>query len=88
MPNSLSYQLVKVNSQVAMNSPTDIYLNLNDVQAYSSLIPQCYEYAKKVHFVSDKQGNEFGQFPTKEQALKVAHEMAALTPKLRQSYDK
>ncbi len=82
-----AFKQVKIGHQAAMDTPANIYLNLNGVKAYSSLIPECYEYAKEVHFVSDEQGNEFGQFENKDLALTKAHAMAKLSPEDRRAYD-
>lgn len=64
----------------------DIY-NKRGVYAYKSYVPYTHTSSTKVYFVSDTTGNEFGQFPTKEQALKVARKMSALSFEERKKYD-
>ncbi|WP_274644712.1 hypothetical protein [Pseudomonas serbica] len=62
------YELVKIDSQSAMNAPKDVYFDTDGVSAYSCLIPENNELAKRVHFVSGADGDEYGQFTTKDKA--------------------
>jgi hypothetical protein len=62
------YELVKADSQSVMKTPRDVYFDTDGISAYSCLIPETHDMAKRVHFVSGADGTEYGQFKTPEKA--------------------
>ena len=47
-----------------------------DFYIYKSYVPYDYKQSTIVYFVSDDKGNEYGQYPTLEQAKKVFQEVS------------
>lgn len=72
------YELVKADSQSAMNTPRHVYFDTDGVSAYSCLIPETHDLAKRVHFVSGADGNEYGQFTTEDKAKEKAASVVRL----------
>lgn len=62
------YELVKADSQSALKTPRHVYFDTDGITAYSCLIPESHDMAKRVHFVSGADGDEYGQFKTEEKA--------------------
>lgn len=61
--------------------------NEDGIYINDTLIPYDYEYSKRVFFVSGINGDEFGQFPTYQQAIRKAKKMVSLTQEERHTYD-
>lgn len=68
----MAYETVRISHLKAQETPARIYYESDTVTAYESLIPYDYDTAHKVHFVSGKDGEEFGQFESETEALKIA----------------
>lgn len=83
----MTYESIRIDSQTAMETPSVEYFRENGVYAYSSLIPQTYTEAFRIHFVCDSNGNEYGQYLTQEAATKKALKMAKLPEIDRKKYD-
>jgi len=81
------YERIRIGFQAAMNTPVHEYFRENGVYAYSTLIPETHNWAKRVHFVSGSNGDEFGQFPSQSQALQMALRMAKLSEAERRHFD-
>ena len=81
------FETVKVAASVALATPSCEFFRENGVYAYSSLIPETRTHAKRVYFVSGSNGDEFGQFSTKELAFPVAAALAKLSESERQAFD-
>lgn len=71
----------------AFDIPSVNIFKQGDVYAQLSVLAYSDRDFTEVYFVSDKQGNEFGQYATKEGALKKAKEMAKLSLDDRKKYD-
>ena len=67
--------------------PSEEYFHQNGVSAYLVLTAYDKNIATEVNFVSGNNGDEFGQFAEKADALKKAKEMAKLTKEDRRQYD-
>lgn len=68
----MAYQKVQISHRAANETPNRVYYESETVTAYESLIPYDYETAQKIHFVTGKDGQEFGQFETEEKATEIA----------------
>lgn len=68
------FETVKISHREAQETPIRTYYESETVIAYESLIPIDYETARKVHFVTGKDGREFGQYVNEELAEKIASE--------------
>lgn len=62
------YELVKADSQSVMKTPSDVYFDQDGIKAYSCLIPETHDLAKRVHFVTGSDGEEYGQFKNEQLA--------------------
>lgn len=65
----MTYQIKEINSRSAMDAPSAIHHRDGKFFISSCWIPETYTHARKVYFISDTEGGEYGQFPTLEQAL-------------------
>lgn len=61
------YKIVKCKDPFETSGQIEARAGVNYVERH--LIAQNYETAKVVYFVSGNNGDEFGQFPTLEEAL-------------------
>lgn len=77
----------RMSSNCAMNTPSVEHFKENGVYVSSCWIPYDYENAYKVYFVSDIQGNEFGQFHDLSGALSKARKMAKYDQNERKQFD-
>lgn len=68
----MAYATVKISSREASETPNRVFYDSETVQAYESLIAYDYDTARRVFFVTGKDGEEFGQFETEEIATKIA----------------
>lgn len=80
-------QKIKINSDTAMNTPSEILFDNNGVYVSKTLIPQTHEYSEIVYFVSGANGDEFGQFNNAADAIKKAEKMAEYSEKERKAFD-
>lgn len=80
--NSEGFEIVKGNRQ----GGKELY-HQNGVIMYRSYIPYTYTSSLKVYFVSGSNGDEFGQFTTRDKADKVAKKMSSLSLQERRGYD-
>lgn len=62
MAADLLFEMVNIDSRTAMETPADVYFKKGTISAYSCLIPETHQVAKRVHFVSGDGGEEYGQF--------------------------
>lgn len=70
----MAFETVRISSREAQETPNRTYYESETVTAYESLIPYDYHTARKIHFVTGKDGREFGQYETEEKALQIASE--------------
>ena len=58
-----------------MNTKSEVYYEdtKTGIYAYMSLIPFDEKTSKEVHFVSSSTGDEYGQFPSKDEAIEQAN---------------
>jgi len=81
------FERVNISSQSAMEAPAKYLMQDNNgVNAYGVLIPQTYNTATLVYFVSGN-GDEYGQFARAEDALAKATKIASMTREARRFYD-
>lgn len=78
------YELVHIDHEAAMKAPKDVYFDQDGVTAYSCLIPQNFSVAKRIHFVSGSDGDEYGQFKSEARAK---DEAAAVLRLLRKNLE-
>lgn len=64
-----NYKVVNVSTEAAMKAPRQEHYRNDGVTAYMCLVPQTRETAHEVHFVSDSEGYEWGQFDNAQQSI-------------------
>tara|TARA_R110002110_G_scaffold22933_7_gene88248 strand:- start:448 stop:1590 length:1143 start_codon:yes stop_codon:yes gene_type:complete len=70
------YEMSRMNQQDIDDAPTQAVGRIGRKSAYGHWIPNTYTEARLVFFVSGDNGDEFGQYPTRGQALDRLKEVA------------
>jgi len=65
----------KMNNEVAMTIPSEEHYRKGNIYINSCWIPYDYENAYKVFFVSDTNGNEYGQYPSLSEAMMICRSL-------------
>lgn len=77
---------VTASNEVAMEHSVIVF-DKDGIYINESLIPYDYKTATLIYFVSDKSGNEYGQFKSKELALNKCQTLITLSAEQRKAYE-
>tara|TARA_Y100001936_G_C16025465_1_gene642221 strand:- start:459 stop:734 length:276 start_codon:yes stop_codon:yes gene_type:complete len=81
------FTLTRISSEAAMETPPRHFFDRDGITAYESLVPNTHREARRIFYVSGKNGDEFGQFPTEVEAKEQARFIADLPANERSQYE-
>ncbi len=75
--NNMKHQLVTINQEVAMNTPSTIVFTVGNFEVTKSLIPLNNDTSKVVYFVDSLEGHSYDSFASQDDATEYAEKLAA-----------